>query len=104
MAILRILIATLPCKVDAATAAAHQRTWDATEAGLALIEQGHATCASVFSAMQAVLMPGADRHATSSVGRLGHGLGIQLTETPSITDTGYELLSTRAPRDIPVID
>ncbi len=126
--------------VDAATAAAHLRTWDATEAGLAVIEQGNATCASVFAAMQAVLMPGENHQATSTVGRQGHGLGIQLTETPSITafdhspllpgmvmtlepgysyaagklmvheenivitDTGYELLSKRAPRDIPVID
>ena len=74
-----------------------------------------------------------------SVGRFGHGLGIQLTETPSITsfdrtvmqtgmvmtlepgytfapnkmlvheenlvvtDDGYELLSTRAPRDMAII-
>ncbi len=126
--------------VDAATAAAHQRTWDATEAGLAIIDQGHATCAGVFAAMQSVLMPDADHQTTSTVGRLGHGLGIQLTETPSITsfdqsplqpgmvmtlepgysyapgklmvheenllvtETGYELLSVRAPRDIPVID
>ena len=126
--------------VDAATAAAHQRAWDATEAGLAVIAKGHATCASVFAAMQEVLMPGMDHQATSTVGRQGHGLGIQLTETPSITafdhspllpgmvmtlepgysyapgklmvheenivitDTGYELLSNRAPRDIPVID
>lgn len=126
--------------VDAASAAAHQRTWDATEAGLEVINQGHATCASVFAAMQSVLMPGADHQATSTVGRMGHGLGIQLTETPSITafdhsplqpgmvmtlepgycyapgklmvheenllitESGYELLSKRAPRDIPVIN
>ena len=124
-------------RVDAATASAHQRTWDATEAGLAAIKPG-ASCASLFAAMQAVMTPGSK--VSSEVGRLGHGLGIQLTETPSITawdqtplqagmvmtlepgysyapgklmvheenvlitDTGYELLSVRAPRDIPVIN
>lgn len=126
--------------VDPATAAAHQRSWDATEAGLACIAAGNATCASVYTAMQAVLSGGEQANSDSGVGRLGHGLGMQLTETPSIspldstpllagmvmtlepgysyadgklmvheeniliTDSGYELLSVRAPRDIPIID
>lgn len=126
--------------VDSATASAHQRTWDATEAGLAALSSGDATCASVYKAMQSVLSTGKQDKSDSGVGRLGHGLGIQLTETPSITphdhtpllpgmvmtlepgysyaegkvmvheenvlitDTGHELLSARAPRDIPVID
>ncbi|NND92242.1 MAG: aminopeptidase P family protein [Granulosicoccus sp.] len=123
-------------RVEVATASAHQRTWDATEAGLASIKPG-VTCSTVFTAMHRVLAPG--RGGASLVGRLGHGLGIQLTETPSITeldqtvlmpgmvmtlepgfsyapgrvmvheenvvvtDDGYELLSVRARRDIPVI-
>ncbi|MGQ7844822.1 M24 family metallopeptidase [Granulosicoccus sp. 3-233] len=126
--------------VDPASAAAHQRTWDATEAGLACIAAGHASCASVYDAMQSILSPDQKDKSDSGVGRLGHGLGMQLTETPSITpfdhspllpgmvmtlepgyryadgkvmvheenllvtDSGYELLSTRAPRDIPLID
>ncbi len=124
--------------VDAATASAHQRVWDATEAGLALIKPG-VTCAELCATMQQIMVPGNATEGSSDVGRLGHGLGIQLTETPSIaafdhtpmqagmvmtlepgysyadgkmmvheenlivTETGYELLSTRAPRDIPVI-
>ncbi len=127
-------------RVDPASAAAHQRTWDATEAGLATIAAGQATCASVYAAMQAVLSSTEQDKSDAGVGRLGHGLGIQLTETPSITpfddtpllpgmvmtlepgysygdgrimvheenlvitDSGYELLSVRAPRDIPIID
>jgi len=94
-------------RVDNATAAAHHRIWDATEAGIDALKPG-ANCADVFAAMQAVMQPSAartrfsiapdtgsmDRVSSSSiptsvaqgdVGRLGHGLGIQLTETPSIT-------------------
>jgi len=124
--------------VDERTAAAHQRVWDATEAGLELIKPG-VTCAELCAAMQAVMLPGNASAGSAEVGRLGHGLGIQLTETPSIapfdhtpmqvgmtmtlepgytytegkmmvheenlvvTETGYELLSTRAARDIPII-
>lgn len=125
--------------VDSATAAAHHRVWDATEAGLELIKPG-VTCAQLFTTMQNIMEPDKSAEAPSNVGRLGHGLGIQLTETPSIaafdhtpmeagmimtlepgysyadgklmvheenvvvTRTGCELLSTRATRDIPIID
>lgn len=124
--------------VDNATATAHHRVWDATEAGLDLIKPG-VTCAELFTTMQNVMGPEHFASGSSGVGRLGHGLGIQLTETPSIaafdqtpmqtgmimtlepgysyadgkvmvheenlvvTETGYELLSTRALRDIPII-
>lgn len=95
-------------KVDSATAAAHHCVWDATEAGFAALKPG-ACCADVFAAMQAIMQPtleplesntvsAVESYNTSSlpisptddvaqgdVGRLGHGLGIQLTETPSIT-------------------
>ena len=127
-------------QIDPATASAYRRTWDATEAGLATIAAGQATCASVYRAMLSVLCPGEQDKSDAGVGRLGHGLGIQLTETPSITafddtpllpgmimtlepgysyansrimvheenllitDSGYELLSARAPEDIPIID
>jgi len=63
--------------------AAYQRVWDATEAGLAAITPG-VTFASVFHKMNQVMQPAADSDE-SSVGRLGHGLGSQLTETPSFT-------------------
>jgi len=118
---------------------AHHVAWDATEAGLQAVKPG-IECRAVFQAMQAVMAPHADASAVGDVGRLGHGLGMQLTETPSftnaetsvlmpgmvmtlepgycygdgqvmvheenilITDNGYELLSARAPRNIPSID
>ena len=56
---------------------AHATLWRATEAGLAAARPG-ATCAALFRAMAADLGGGSD------IGRLGHGLGMQLTEWPSI--------------------
>lgn len=126
--------------VDDATHVAHQRVWDATEAGLDSVKPG-VLCSDVFHSMNNVMLSDDNSPQTvgASVGRLGHGLGIELTETPSlagfddtelqvgmvmtlepgycyapgkmmvheenivITDTGYELLSQRAPRDIPII-
>ena len=54
--------------------------YDATEAGLARARPG-TTCAELFGAMQAVLDAGGA--LANDVGRLGHGLGCQLTEWPS---------------------
>ena len=66
-----------------AAAKAHEVVWQATEAGLAAAMPGN-TCADLFEAMNEVMVP----HAVVSsgdVGRLGHGLGMQLTEFPSHT-------------------
>lgn len=120
---------------SARVAEAHHVAWDATEAGLEALQPGEPFC-KVFETMQSVMQPYSDTNATGDVGRLGHGLGMQLTETPSftahetkllepgmvltlepgycygdgqvmvheenvvITETGYELLSQRAQRDI----
>ena len=114
---------------------AHHVAWDATEAGLEQLRPG-VTCQQVFQVMHSVMQPHSSESAGADVGRLGHGLGMQLTETPSftafdqtilesgmvltlepgycygegqimvheenvlITESGYELLSARAPRDI----
>ncbi len=111
---------------------AHDTLWRATEAGLAAAKPG-ATCGDLFAAMAGVIGGGSD------VGRLGHGLGTQLTEWPSIapweitplragmvmtlepsmdigpgkmmvheeniliTEDGCELLTRRAPSELPVI-
>ena len=56
--------------------------WDATEAGIAAAVPG-ARCADVFTAMHQVV----EKHSSADsrdAGRLGHGLGMQLTEPPSI--------------------
>lgn len=61
-------------------AQAHSLVWEATEAGFAGIKPGVLAC-DVFEAMQSVLSVGGG--AEGNVGRMGHGLGIQLTEWPS---------------------
>ncbi|MEQ8354277.1 MAG: Xaa-Pro peptidase family protein [Kiloniellaceae bacterium] len=61
---------------------AYDVVYRATEAGLAAARPG-ATCAALFAAMQSVLDAGGA--LGNDVGRLGHGLGMQLTEWPSHT-------------------
>lgn len=70
-------------RVDQQTADAYRITHESVDAALALARPG-VTCADLFHAMQKVLDPRTES-ASSSVGRMGHGLGMQLTESPSIT-------------------
>lgn len=112
---------------------AHETLWRATEAGLAAARPGARIC-DLHRAMLDVI--GSDG---GGVGRAGHGLGIQLTEPPSligwdktilvpgmvltlepgmdlgegrimvheedfvVTEDAPRLLTTRAPRDLPII-
>jgi Xaa-Pro aminopeptidase len=121
--------------------AAYRRVHEATEAGLSAVRPGRTT-AQVWRAMAAVLDP--DGRAETPVGRMGHGIGLDLTEPPSIargdetvleagmaltlepslvlpaaggrgrrlmvheenivvTTEGCELLTRRAPAELPVI-
>ncbi len=115
---------------------AHDVVYRATDAGIAAARPG-ATCADLAAAMGRVLEAGGA--LGNDVGRLGHGLGMQLTEGPSHTpddhtvlepgmvltiepgmafapgknmvheenivvrEDGAELLSRRAPEELPVI-
>lgn len=59
---------------------AYDLLWRATEAGLAAARPGN-TCRDLFQAMSAVI---AEMDSSGGdIGRLGHGLGMQLTEQPS---------------------
>lgn len=60
--------------------AAHAALYEATEAGFAAAMPGN-TAADVFHAMQSVIAKSGDAGAG---GRLGHGLGMRLTEPPSL--------------------
>jgi Xaa-Pro aminopeptidase len=62
--------------------AAHRTLFAAVEAALAVARPG-ARCADLFHAMSGVI-EGAG-YGGGDVGRFGHGLGIQLTEAPSLT-------------------
>lgn len=75
---------------SSAVSSAYQRAWDATEAGFAAAKPG-VTFADLYKAMQTVLSDGADSD-DSNVGRLGHGLGTQLTEPASITSFDHTVL------------
>jgi Xaa-Pro aminopeptidase len=63
--------------LDDATRRAHEACWDATEAGIQAARPG-ATAADLHHAMWQVLE--AAGALGNDVGRLGHGLGMQLTE------------------------
>ena len=66
--------------LDDETRRTHDIVWRATEAGMQAARPG-ATPADLAAAMVSVM---ADAGATGgNVGRLGHGLGLQLTEPPS---------------------
>ncbi|MER9064872.1 Xaa-Pro peptidase family protein [Mesorhizobium sp. M0698] len=116
---------------------AHERVWQANEIGLEAARPG-VTAASVFEQMANVLSSG-DKNLNSN-GRMGHGLGLRVTEPPSIrlgdqtvlvpgmvlciepgleyeagkivlheetvliTEDGAQLLTKRAPRQLPRID
>jgi Xaa-Pro aminopeptidase len=67
---------------DDASRRAYEVVYAATEAGLA-VARPDATCADLFHAMNAVMEAGGA--LGNDVGRLGHGLGSQLTEWPSNT-------------------
>jgi Xaa-Pro aminopeptidase len=122
--------------VDDAAKRAHEAMWQATEAGIAAARPG-ATADEVFRAMAPICE--AAGSLGNNVGRMGHGLGLQLTEPPSnmpgdatvlrpgtvltiepgieyapgrmitheenlvVTEDGCELLTKRAPRELPVI-
>ena len=116
---------------------AHKKLFDATEAALSILRPG-ITAADLFASMDDILRPN-QSSGQDNVGRYGHGLGIQLTETPSHTvwdsteitagmaltiepsvsygdgfmmvaeenllvhEGHVELLTMRAPRDLPII-
>lgn len=67
--------------VTAETERAYAALLNATDAGLKASKPG-VTCADVFQAIQGVLEK--EFSDGSAVGRMGHGLGMQLTEWPSI--------------------
>jgi Xaa-Pro aminopeptidase len=69
-------------------AAAHARLIEATEAAMAIARPG-ATAADLFHAMDRIVTEGA---GGSDAGRLGHGLGMSLTEWPSLIPADHTVL------------
>ncbi|MEL6450643.1 MAG: Xaa-Pro peptidase family protein [Pseudomonadota bacterium] len=73
----------------AQTQSSYDRLLDAAEAGFAAARPG-ATAADLFHAMDAVLTGGA---GGTDAGRYGHGLGMQLTEWPSLIPDDHTVLA-----------
>ena len=120
---------------------AYSTLWEASERGLEKAKPGF-TCADIFNEMNSVLNKSAltSTLTSNTVGRMGHGLGLQLTEPPSImindktvlkenmiltiepyyeylpgkilvieeniliTKDGFELLTSRSPKILPIIN
>ena len=72
-----------------ATQGAYEQLIDASDAGFAAARPG-ATAADVFHAMDGILTGGA---GGSDAGRYGHGLGMQLTEWPSLIPDDHTVLA-----------
>lgn len=123
-------------RIDDAAKRAHDAMWRATDAGLAAVRPGARTD-DLYAAMASVISEAGS--LGNNVGRLGHGLGMQLTEPPShmpgdgtrlvpgmvltiepgieyapgrmivheenivVREDGAELLTRRAPREMPCI-
>ncbi len=68
---------------DTATRTAYRKVHDSIDAALAIVRPG-ISCADLHRSMNQVLDP-VGTSDSGSVGRFGHGLGMQLTESPSIT-------------------
>lgn len=68
---------------DRQTRAAYRLAHEAIDAALNMMQPG-VSCAEIFQTMNSVIDPHSHT-TTNSVGRMGHGLGTQLTESPSIT-------------------
>jgi len=76
-------------KADPSAHDAHQAVWQATEQGFAAAKPGNSS-ADLFNAMNNVLQKAGA--LGDSVGRFGHGLGLQLTEPPSHTSWDNTIL------------
>ena len=115
---------------------AYNKLWNATEKTLEIIKPG-ISCKEVYESLSKNLF---SSNVKSSVGRMGHGFGLQLTEPPSImiddntileknmilalepsieiendlmlvheeniliTQNGNRLLSSRTPKELPIIN
>ncbi len=122
-------------KIDEKALKAYNLLWEATEMGIKAAKPGN-TCKDINQVMQKTLK---QNNSTNNIGRMGHGLGLQLTEPPSImsndntiieenmilaiepcleyepgkmlvleeniliTNNGNQILTSRTPRQMPII-
>ncbi|MER8428316.1 Xaa-Pro peptidase family protein [Mesorhizobium sp. M1403] len=130
-------------EADPYTQDAYRAVWDATEVGISAVKPGVPIC-NVWAAMSDALSQSTHRGRNSSIGRMGHSMGLWMPELPSVqqndntilkpgmiiniepsmtypcyfdgssklmlheevvvvTESGAQLLTSRAPRQIPVV-
>ena len=68
---------------------AYSKLWEAIESTLEIIKPG-ISCSEIYSSLSKYLEP--KKNNVGSVGRIGHGLGLQLTEPPSIMKSDRSLI------------
>lgn len=68
---------------DPHTKEAYEIVWDATEAGIAAVRPGMMFC-EIWSAMNDVLSDPRHRGKATTVGRMGHSMGLWMPELPSV--------------------
>lgn len=77
-------------RVGRTTADAHARLIEAVEAAMSIARPG-TTASQLAKIMNTVVSPGSEGNGS---GRLGHGLGMQLTEPPSLMAQDHTVLET----------
>ena len=124
-------------KVSNSAVTAYEILWEAGEKGMQMCKPGN-TCADISNAMSKILYNSSPN--VNSIGRMGHGIGLQVTEPPSImrndnttlqenmiiaiepcleyapntmivheeniliTKEGFQRLTSRTPKNIPIIN
>jgi len=76
-------------KISKESQDAYNVLWEATEKGLEQAKPG-STCQDISKAMLSILQKA--RLNSNNIGRMGHGLGLQLTEPPSIMSNDTTIL------------
>ena len=76
-------------KISQASLDAYTKLWEAIESTLEIIKPG-ISCSEIYSSLSNYLVE--ENINNSNVGRMGHGLGLQLTEPPSIMQSDQTIL------------
>ncbi len=76
-------------KINQTSLDAYTKLWEAIESTLEIIKPG-INCSEIYSSLSKYLLP--DNNNNDSVGRMGHGLGLQLTEPPSIMQNDQTII------------
>ncbi|BCP55241.1 peptidase M24 [Kaistia sp. 32K] len=77
--------------VDPASRKAYDLIWQATEAGISAVKPG-ITASDLWHAMNKVIATKVGANTSNSFGRMGHGMGMTITEYPSIAPDDLTVL------------